>query len=244
MTVAVQSHVLLERIDAAKSVRQLKIALVDFLPYLHIKHAAYCGVPPLEENDTGNWIVLVTYPDSWVRHYTNEDYFRTDPVIQTTMKEILPVDWRDLRHAHPQSQKIMEEAQGYGIGHQGVAFPIRGPYGDFALFNVTSDLDDEAWRDLKSGWISHWQELGYYLHRRLFEISGSKIYGGLAKLSPRETEALELTSRGLSSDAVAEEMKISERVVRAHLATCRLKLNALNTTHAVARAVRLHLISI
>jgi DNA-binding CsgD family transcriptional regulator len=84
--------------------------------------------------------------------------------------------------------------------------------------------------------------LGHYIHRRLLDIAGTKMSGGVARLSPRETETLQLTASGLTSDVVAERMGISERVVRAHLQTCRYKLNALNTTHAVARAVKLGVI--
>ncbi|MHB2167426.1 helix-turn-helix transcriptional regulator [Alsobacter sp. R-9] len=233
---------LIERIDRAKSITNLRVALLDFLPRLDIQHAAYCGVPPLEESDTGEWIVLVTYPDSWVRHYTQHDYFREDPVIQTAMKQIMPIDWSDLSLANPTSRRIIEEAAEFGIGRQGLAFPIRGPSGDFALFNVTADCDDASWARLKEKRTGEWMTLGHYIHRRLLEIAGTKMTGGVAKLSPRERETLQLTASGLTSDEVAERMEISERVVRAHLQTCRYKLNALNTTHAVARAVKLGLI--
>jgi DNA-binding CsgD family transcriptional regulator len=236
------THALLERIDSAKSVPQLKAALISFLPKLDIQHAAYCGVPPLGESDTQRWIVLVTYPDSWVRHYTSSDYFQVDPVVQTALREFIPIDWRDLNKNDNIGNKIIEEAREYGIGRQGIAFPIRGPSGDFALFNVTADVPDKDWDELKSRRMSDWMTLGMYLHRRLLDIASSKMSSGLAKLSPRETETLHLTAQGLNSDEVAESLGISERVVRAHLQTCRYKLNALNTTHAVARAVKLRLI--
>ncbi|MCZ8108599.1 MAG: LuxR family transcriptional regulator [Burkholderiales bacterium] len=233
---------LLDRIDRAKSVTHLRMALVDFLPMLDIQHAAYCGVPPLVENDTREWIVLVTYPDAWVRHYTQEDYFRIDPVVQAAMRQFMPIDWHDLSQSDPVSSKIFSEAASFGIGRQGLAFPIRGPRGDFALFNVTSGCDDPAWEALKERRTGDWMTLGHYIHRRLLDIAGAKMSGGVARLSPRETETLQLTASGLTSDVVAERMGISERVVRAHLQTCRYKLNALNTTHAVARAVKLGVI--
>ena len=232
----------LDLIDRAKNVRQMRAALLDFLPILDIQHAAYCGVPPLEEEDTREWIVLVTYPDSWVRHYTESDYFRSDPVIHHAMQEFAPVDWSDMKNLNPAAQKILTEAAEYGIGGQGMVFPIRGPNGDFALFNVTSSLETPAWEVLKARRMADWMRLGHYIHRRLLEINGHKMFGGLARLSPRERETLRLTASGLNSDQVADEMGISERVVRAHLQTCRYKLNALNTTHAVARAVKLGLI--
>lgn len=234
---------LLDRIDRAKSILHLRTALLDLLPSLDVHHAAYCGVPPLEEQDTRAWIVLVTYPDAWVRHYMQQDYFKHDPVVQTCMREFMPVDWSDLKREDALSRQIFSEAFDFGIGTQGLAFPIRGPHGDFALFTVNANVSDPDWADLKERRTADWMTLGHYVHRRLLEIAGKRMTGGVSKLSPREREALQLTARGLTSDEVADAMEISERVVRAHLQTCRYKLNALNTTHAVARAVKLGVIS-
>ncbi len=82
--------------------------------------------------------------------------------------------------------------------------------------NVTADCDDGAWAALKERRVGDWMTLGYYIHRRLLDIAGPKMSGGVARLSPRETETLQLTASGLTSDVVAGRMGISERVVRAH----------------------------
>lgn len=233
-----------ERIARARSVHHLQLALVDFLPRFGLQHAAYCGVPPLGEGDTAEWIVLSSYPDAWVRHYTQRDYFRDDPVVAAAMSQFMPQDWSELGAVPPAGRRILDEALEFGIGPQGLTFPIRGPRGDFALFSVTSGCDPAAWAELRERRSGDWMTLGHTIHGRVLEIAGRKMTGGLARLSPRETEALQLTASGLTSDEVAARMAISERVVRAHLQTCRYKLSAANTTQAVARAVKLGLIHI
>jgi DNA-binding CsgD family transcriptional regulator len=239
----VDPHVL-ERIHRARSLTNLRMALHDIIPAFDLQHAAYCGVPPLDEADTQSWIVVVTYPDAWVRHYVAEDYFRVDPVVTTARHTFLPIDWSDLRADDPLSRKLFDEATEFGIGRHGMSFPIRGPGGDFALFNVTADVSDADWPVLKERRFAQWMALGHAIHRRLLEIAGRRMLGEVTRLSPREQEVLEATAHGLNADKVAAKIGLSERVVRGHLQTCRHKLNARNSTHAVARAVKLGLVAV
>ena len=58
------------------------------------------------------------------------------------------------------------------------------------------------------------------------------------KLSMREREVLLWTSAGKSCWDVSVILGISEQTVRFHTAQIRTKLNATNTTHAVARALQ------
>lgn len=55
-------------------------------------------------------------------------------------------------------------------------------------------------------------------------------------LSKRELEALMLAAQGLTDREIGQHMWITARTVNAHLERARLKLNALNRTHAVTLA--------
>ena len=61
-------------------------------------------------------------------------------------------------------------------------------------------------------------------------------------LSPREKMAMTYIARGHSRAQAAQLMKISEHTLRVYIETARHKLGALNTTHAVARAINTGLI--
>ena len=233
-----------ERIERAKSVNNLRVALRDIVHAFDVEHVAYCGVPPLTESDTQSWIVLATYPDAWLRHYTTADYFRIDPAVQATRSSISAIDWRDLDVREPAAVKLFSEAREFGVAGQAVSFPIRGPGGDSGFFTVSADVSDTAWDALKGQRLLDWMSLGHAIHRRLVEIDSAHMRGGLGRLSPRERDILELTAQGLTSDEVAKAFGISERVVRGYLQACRNKLNAQNSTHAVARAVKLGLVCV
>ena len=56
-------------------------------------------------------------------------------------------------------------------------------------------------------------------------------------LSPRELSAITCIAKGMNRAQAADEMRISEHTLRVYIEAARHKLGALNTTHAVARAL-------
>ena len=62
---------------------------------------------------------------------------------------------------------------------------------------------------------------------------------GVQPLTFREQEVLTLVAEGNSNKVVAAELGIAERTVKNHLTFIMTKLNAMDRTHAVVKAVRL-----
>jgi DNA-binding NarL/FixJ family response regulator len=67
---------------------------------------------------------------------------------------------------------------------------------------------------------------------------------GPERLTPRETQVLELLAEGLPNRAIAERLAISDQTVKFHVASISGKLGAANRTDAVRRAVRRGLITL
>jgi DNA-binding NarL/FixJ family response regulator len=65
----------------------------------------------------------------------------------------------------------------------------------------------------------------------------------IQELSPRETEILRLLATGLSSDAIAELLNLSQKTVRNHHYTIKAKIGAENDAHLVWLALSAGLIS-
>lgn len=63
-------------------------------------------------------------------------------------------------------------------------------------------------------------------------------------LSRRQAQILSDAAHGLQSNEIAAGLGLSAQTVRHHLMATRLKLNARNTTHAVAIALVDHLITL
>ena len=71
---------------------------------------------------------------------------------------------------------------------------------------------------------------------------GAAKSGPTKALSPREIDAMTLLAVGYSRAQVANELSISEHTLRVYIESARFKLGAMNTTHAVARAMNQGLI--
>ncbi|MEM1302496.1 MAG: LuxR C-terminal-related transcriptional regulator, partial [Pseudomonadota bacterium] len=122
--------------------------------------------------------------------------------------------------------------------NQGYSIPIRGPNGQFALFSVNDSCDDEVWERFTTD--SH-RDLILYAHvfnQKALEFEGLAEKGPTKGLSPREIDAMSLLAVGYSRAQVAENLSISEHTLRVYIESARFKLGALNTTHAVARAMQ------
>ena len=63
-------------------------------------------------------------------------------------------------------------------------------------------------------------------------------------LTPRENEALQLLSEGLSNRQIAERLGIGERTAKFHVNSILAKLGALSRTEAVVLAARLGLVTL
>jgi NarL family two-component system response regulator LiaR len=63
-------------------------------------------------------------------------------------------------------------------------------------------------------------------------------------LTPRETDVLRLMARGLSNDAIAHELSVSEPTVRTHVSAVLAKLRVKNRTQAALYALRIGLASL
>ena len=69
-----------------------------------------------------------------------------------------------------------------------------------------------------------------------------KPIDGLPHLTNRERECLKWAARGKTNADIAVILNISQSTVRRYIDLARHKLNCLNKTHAVARAIGLGLI--
>lgn len=188
-------------------------------------------------------VAVITYADEWMQRYYEADYLSIDPVVSEGFGSSLPVDWADLPRSSPRVRRMFGEALEAGVGQQGLTFPVRGRRGETALFSVTSDLPDKEWAKAKRTYVRDLQLVAHMLHDKALAVSG--LLGSSPappRLSPRERECLTWCAMGKTSDDIATILGISEGVVRIHLQSAQNKLNCLNRTHAVAKALANRLI--
>lgn len=220
-----------EIVQAADDVGGLQRATESLRDGLGISHVVYHWV-----NSRGERFGAGTYSQAWVDHYLERDYLRMDPVIIGCLQRFDPVDWKELDWSSRAARTMMQEAVDFGVGPQGYSIPLRGPSGQFALFTTADRCDDVAW----SRFIRENQRdlilTAHEFNRKALEFERD-FDMPTPTLSPRELAAMTHIAKGLNRAQAAAEMDISEHTLRVYIEAARHKLGALNTTHAVARAL-------
>jgi LuxR family transcriptional regulator, quorum-sensing system regulator RaiR len=223
---------ILEALDATSALDGLQDIIVSLRDAFDVDHMVYHWV-----DSAGDQYGCGTYSDAWVERYLEQNYLRVDPVIQGCYQRFHAVDWKRLDWSGKAARKFQSEAIAFGVGNQGYSIPIRGPNGQFALFTVSHHCNDGAWAAFSQ---AHGRDLiliAHFFNRKALEFEPARKPDSTRALSPREVDAMTLLAMGYSRAQVANSLSISEHTLRVYIESARFKLGALNTTHAVARAM-------
>lgn len=222
----------LDNIGRATTLDALQDEIVALRDFFGVKHLIYHSV-----NSTGEQYAALTYDPVWVERYLEKDYGRVDPVVLGCYQRFHPVDWKKLDWSSKAARGFLAEAIEYGVGNQGFSIPIRGPRGQFALFTVSHDADDEEWAQFTEKNVTDLILVAHFVNQKALEIERGTDMAPEQHLSPRETDALTLLAMGYNRAQAADSLSISEHTLRVYIEAARFKLGAMNTTHAVARAM-------
>ena len=223
---------ILEALEAADALTGLQAASEALQVYFRIDPVIYHWV-----ESAGDQYGCGTYSDTWRNRYLEQNYLRVDPVIIGCFQRFHPVDWKRLDWSSKAARAFQAEAIAHGVGNQGFSVPIRGPNGQFALFTVSHSCDDATWAEWTD---THGRDLiliAHFFNEKALSFEPDRTPEQSQALSPREIDAMTLLAMGYSRAQVADTLSISEHTLRVYIESARFKLGAMNTTHAVARAM-------
>ena len=223
-------------IREATELETLQRSVEQLREHYAVNHVVYHWV-----NSAGERYVAGTYSEEWVDRYIEKDYVRIDPVVTGCFQRFDPVNWKQLDWSKKLARDFMQEAIKYGVGTQGYTVPIRGPNGQFAIFTVNHSVSDDEWANFIEAHKSDLILIAHAFNERALVFEDVNAMGK-PSLSPRELSAMTLLAKGLSRAQASDSMTISEHTLRVYIEAARHKLGAINTTHAVARALALGLI--
>lgn len=232
MKTSTQLETILEVLEQAEGIDALQAAIEQLRDQMGVDHMVYHWV-----DSAGDHSGCGTYSDAWRERYLEMNYLRIDPVIQGCFQRFHPVDWKRLDWSSKAARAFQADAIKHGIGNQGFSVPIRGPNGQFALFNVSHRSDDDAWAEFAETNRRDLILIAHFFNNKALELEKGPKTEPSTSLSPREVDAMTLLALGHSRAQVAQELSISEHTVRVYIESARFKLGAMNTTHAVARAM-------
>ena len=223
---------ILKELEQAEELDALQAATERLQAYFEVDHVVYHWV-----DSAGDQYGCGTYSDEWRMRYLEQNYLRVDPVIIGCFQRFHPVDWKRLDWSSKAARTFRSEAMAYGVGNQGYSVPVRGPVGQFALFTVSHNCDDATWEAFTDENGRDLLLIAHYFNRKALEFEPDRTQETPQSLSPRETDAMTLLAMGYSRAQVAQSLEISEHTLRVYVESARFKLGAMNTTHAVARAI-------
>jgi len=222
----------LEQLQQAAGLDDLQNLILRLRDHYDVLHIVYHWV-----SADGEQYGCGSYPPKWVQHYVDKDYLRVDPVVLGCFQRFHPVDWKRLDWSSKAARAFRADAVAHGIGNQGFSIPIRGPAGQFALFTVSHSCPDAQWAEFTEKNQRDLILVAHYFNRKALEFEKGRSPEPATPLSPREVDTLTYLAMGYSRAQVAAILEISEHTLRAYIESARFKLGALNTTHAVARAI-------
>lgn len=223
---------LVKSLQKATSPEHFQAATEALCTILKVRHVVYHWVNALGERYGAG-----TYPTEWIDRYLEKNYLRMDPVIFGCFQRFTPVIWKDLDWSTRAAATMFRDAIDHGLGNQGYTIPIRGPNGQFALFTVNNLSDDDTWQAFVDANARDLMVIAHEFNKKALEFERAGEGVAPPSLSPRELAAMTCLAKGQSRAQAAKELGISEHTLRVYIESARHKLGALNTTHAVARAL-------
>jgi DNA-binding CsgD family transcriptional regulator len=187
-------------------------------------------------------VIHTTYDPAWLARYQEESYHLIDPVVDQSLEGTLPVDWSELPKVDRTTRNFFGEAMEFGVRQNGVSIPIRDHLHGRAVLTLNSDLRIHEWRKYKRGIIADAIYLGCLIQSDIVAgISGAPLG---PRLSNREKEVLKWAAVGKTAWETAQIMTVSNSTVNHHLYNACAKLEVVNKTHAVAKAIRAQIITV
>lgn len=230
-----------DAIDGISHLEDVQDAIEKVRDALGVSHLAYHATS-VEKLTAGGPFIVTTYDPVWVRRYIEKQYQNLDPVVLQALHGFLPIDWRMLDFSGRQRAEFMAEAKEFDISPNGMTIPVRGPAGEHALVSINAADSEEDWDVFLEEMRSELLLISHILHNKIRVIEGLDQISARINLSTREVDVLYWLAHGKTFEDAADILYISSRTVRAHIESARYKLNAVNTTNAVAKAVSLGLI--
>jgi DNA-binding CsgD family transcriptional regulator len=185
---------------------------------------------------------VTNFPKTWMERYKKRAYYRYDHMLQLCLVGFMPVIWGESGQTpiSRREKRIIQEAATHGL-ISGISIPVHGPRGQFGLFCLASDQNQDG---NKKNYDTIFASV-MRLHTPLLErLTKSSEFGTGCRLKPVEKECLLWAARGKTSTEIVDIIGVTERVVYYHMGNAVQKLGAVNRTQAVAIAVSLGFVNL
>ncbi|WP_323121944.1 autoinducer binding domain-containing protein [Burkholderia alba] len=179
-----------------------------------------------------------TYSDAWQQRYLRENYFARDPVVRYGLIYTSPLIWPVDARA---DEAFWREAKAHGLAH-GWSQPIRDKHGRIAMWSFARGAEAITEVEMAAG-ESQLIYLAHAAHAANTRLGTAPGPGAkMNQFTAREKEVLQWAADGKTAIEIASILSISERTITFHMQNIMEKLNSVNKTQAIVKAVLLGVI--
>ena len=190
------------------------------------------------ETDLSKLILVADVPLEWTARYLEQGYVHKDPVVSFTNTEHRHYTWNDAYAASRNKENVrivQGESSSFGM-KEGFVVPARMLDGNCAVMSFGGEKIEIAPEEKDALAFATNFAIGQLVHQHW------QPRGDLRSLTAREADCLLWASDGKTDWEVSVILGIGVSTVEKHMTSARIKLGAMNKGHAIAKALRHHLI--
>jgi DNA-binding CsgD family transcriptional regulator len=228
-------------ISSADNRAMILLAMKKIPMQFRMQHFSLMQSPGPDDLRLEPLVVCSTLSPYFYRELDKRKLLQICPIVPMMKNMALPLCWSYLeRESGPQTvvmpQAIIDFFSEYDIATS-VIMPLRSRTGNSFIARLDGN------RELLT--LPELNEVGMLVLQAftIFDRIGADEMASQPVLTARELEVLRWTSRGKTSVEIAEILSLSDHTVNAYLNKAIRKLDCVNRTQLVAKAIRLRLIS-
>lgn len=236
----------LRSISASTSFADLRVAVEANAARFGFRYFIYHGCFP-QTRAGSNDIYFDNCPVRWSAFYRGREAAADRLLRVYGSQHVTPSLWCQIA---PRAPGFFERARGFGL-ITGSTHPVHGPGGEWSSMSFAKDRGGlRAEAEVRSA-LARCQLLAGYVHDCVRRIVDQRLGASIPQSQPRaekgdlnerECQVLTWIAAGKTTSEIASIMPICERTVIFHLANARRKLGAINSRHAISKALSLGLI--
>lgn len=200
------------------------------------RHFMVLNIPPTTSRELSANTVVTNWPPELMSTFDREGLMQTSVAFDRLRRSSAPFSFDlDKAASNESRERIRDMFLRFGIV-RGAFFPVHdisGTRGAVSWGGTSAVFTDQQMMEL--------MYVAVHIFQRLAEIRSLEVRPA-DLLSEREIDCLNWTSAGKTSAEIAEILSLSEHTVNHYLNRAARKLDSVNRTQAVAKALRMGLI--
>ncbi|MGG6896485.1 MULTISPECIES: helix-turn-helix transcriptional regulator [Rhizobium] len=239
--IAAERQLLLSaELAAARTQTAFALALEQSATAFGFSHVALMNAPIPDDSMMASLLIAGSVPAQFVREFDRQQLVRRCQTLLRTRDSVMPRAWHLLEKESAPDIDLSREFHALLINYNcpmNVIIPINSSDGQRLLFWFMGNRSTLSQSELNELTMIMMQALDSY--NCLKRSDGSAPH----TLSARELEVVRWTAQGKTSVEIGQILSLSDHTVNAYMMNAIKKLDCVNRTQLVAKAIRLKLIS-